>query len=87
MKQNFVKIFTTHLANNLKDAGYFIPVSIKSFKKFFLKPVRNDVYDFLSSKVDSFLNHQWYEMTLDLTESRIYNPPASETTKTKPKNL
>ena len=26
-------------------------------------------------------------MTLDLNESRIYNPPASKTTKTKPKNL
>ena len=26
-------------------------------------------------------------MTLDLLESRIYNPPASKTTKTKPKNL
>ena len=32
-------------------------------------------------------NQQWYEMTLDLIESRIYNPPASKTTKTKPKNL
>ena len=27
------------------------------------------------------------EITLDLIESRIYNPPASKTTKTKPKNL
>ena len=26
-------------------------------------------------------------MTLDLIESRIYNPPVSKTTKTKPKNL
>ena len=26
-------------------------------------------------------------MTLDLTETRIYNPPTSETTKTKSKNL
>ena len=26
-------------------------------------------------------------MTLDLIESRIYNPPASKTTKTKPKHL
>ena len=26
-------------------------------------------------------------MTLDLIESIIYNPPASKTTKTKPKNL
>ena len=26
-------------------------------------------------------------MTLDLIESRIYNPPAPKTTKTKPKNL
>ena len=26
-------------------------------------------------------------MTMDLLESRIYNPPASKTTKTKPKNL
>ena len=43
----------------------------------------NDVYDFLSSKADSFRNQQWYEMTLDLIESRIYNPPASKTTKTK----
>ena len=29
-KQNFVKIVTTHLDHNLKDAGYFIRVSIKS---------------------------------------------------------
>ena len=40
-----------------------------------------------SSKADSFPNQQWYEMTLDLIESRIYNPPASKTTKTKPKKL
>ena len=72
---------------NLKDAGYFIRVSIKSFKKTFLKHVCNDVHDFLSSKADSFPNQQWYEMTLDLIESSIYNPPASKTTKTKPKTL
>ena len=82
LKQNFVKIFTTHLDHNLKDTGYFIRVSIKSFKKSFLKHVCN-VYDFLSSKADSFSNQQWYEMTLDLIESRIYNPPASKTNKTK----
>ena len=73
LKQNFVKIITTHLDLNLKDVRYFIPVSIKSFKKSFLKHVCNDVYDFLSSKTDSFPNQQLYEMTSDLTESRIYN--------------
>ena len=52
-----------------------------------MKYVRNDVYDFLSSKTNSFSNQQWYEMTLDLIESRIYNPPGSNTTKTKAKNL
>ena len=62
-----------------------IRVSIKSFKKSFLKHICNDVYDFLSSKADSFPNQQWYEMTLDLIESRLYNPPAPKTTKTKPK--
>ena len=87
LKQNFVIILITHLDHNLKDAGYFIRVSIKSFKKSFLKHIRNNVYDFLSNKVDSFPNQQWYEMILDLIESRIYNPPASKTTKTKPKNL
>ena len=83
----FVKILTTHLDHNLKDAGCFIRVSIKSFKRTFLKHVCNDVYDFLISKVDSFPNHQWFEMTLDIIESRMYNPPASKTTKTEPKNL
>ena len=34
MKQNFVKIITIHLDYNLKDAGYFIGVSIKSFTVF-----------------------------------------------------
>ena len=87
MKQNFVKILTTHLDNNLKDAGYFVRVFIKSFQKSFLKHICNDVYDFLSTKEDSFSNQQWYEMTFDLIESRIYNPPSSKTTKTKPKNL
>ena len=86
MKQNFVKNLTTHLDKNLEDAGYFIRVTIKSFKKSFLKNVCN-VYDFLSSKADSFLNQQCYEMTLDLIESRINNPPVSKTTKTKPKHL
>ena len=37
LKQNFVKILTTHVDHNLKDAGYFIRFSIKSFKKSFLK--------------------------------------------------
>ena len=35
---------------NLKDAGYFIRVSIRSFKKSFLKQVCNDVYDSLIAK-------------------------------------
>ena len=87
LKQHFVKILTTHLDNNLKDAGYDIRVFIKSFKKSFLKHKCNDVYDFPSSKADSLPNQQWYEMILDLIESRIYNPPASKTPKTKPKNL
>ena len=87
LKQNFVKILTTHLDHNLKDAGCLIRVCIKSFKKFFLKHIYNDVYNFLNSKADSFLNQQWYEMTVHLIESRIYNPPVSKTTKTKPKNL
>ena len=87
LNQNFVKIFTKHLDHNLKDAGYFIRVSIKPFKKFFLKYVCNDVYDFLCSKADSFPNQQWYKMTLDLIESRIYNRAASKTTRTKSKNL
>ena len=52
-----------------------------------MKHVCNDVYDFLSSKAGSFPNQQWYEITLDLIESRIYNPPTSKTTKSKPKNL
>ena len=34
MKQNFVKIITIYLDYNLKDAGYFIGVSIKSFTVF-----------------------------------------------------
>ena len=87
LKQNFVKILTTHLDHNLKDAGSFIRIPIKFFKKSFLKHVCNDVYDFLSSKADSFPNQQWYEMTLDLIESRIYNPPVSKTAKTKPKKI
>ena len=57
-----MKILTTHLDQNLKDAAYFIQAYIKYFKKFFLKHVCNDVYDFLSSKADSFPNQQWYEM-------------------------
>ena len=59
LKQNFVKILTTHLDHNLKDASYFVRVFSKSFKKSFLKQVCNDVYDFLSSKANSFPNQQW----------------------------
>ena len=57
---------------------------MKSFKKSFLKHAGNDVYDFLSNKSDSFPNQQRYKMTLDLIESRIYDLPASKTTKIKP---
>ena len=57
-KQNFAKILTTYLDHNLKAAGYFICVSIKSFKKPLLKHVWNDVYYFLSSKADSIPNQQ-----------------------------
>ena len=86
LKQNFVKILTTHLDPNLKDAGCLIRVFIESFKKF-LKHVCNDVYNFISRNVDLFPNQQRYEMTLDLIESRIYNSPASKASKTKPSNL
>ena len=34
LKTNFLKILTTHLDLNLKDASYFIRISIKSFKVF-----------------------------------------------------
>ena len=37
LKNNFIKILQTHLDVNIKDAGYFIRVSIKSFKKSTLK--------------------------------------------------
>ena len=87
LKQNFVKILTIHLDHNVKDAGYFIRVTMKYFKKSFLKHLCNDGYDFLSSKADSCPNQQWYEMTLDLIESRIYDPPVSKATKTKPKKV
>ena len=50
LKQNFVKILTTHLDHNFKNAGYFIRGSIKSFKQSFLKHEYNDTYDFLSNK-------------------------------------
>ena len=33
---------------------------------------------FLVAKADSFPNQQWYEMTLDLIESRLYNPPSTK---------
>ena len=56
LQQNFVKILTTHLEHNLKDVGFFIHVPIKCFKNSFLKHVRNNVYDFLSSKADSAPN-------------------------------
>ena len=87
LKQNFVKILTIHLDHNLKDAGYFIRVTMKYLKKSFLKHACNDGCDFLSSKADSCPNQQWYEMTLDLIESRIYDPPVSKATKTKPKKV
>ena len=87
LKQNFVKVLATHFDHNLKNAGYFIHVSIKSFRKSSLKHIGNDVYNFLSRKANSFPNQQWHEIILDLIESRIYNPPASKATKTKPKNL
>ena len=58
-----------------------------SNKKSLLKHACNDVHDFLTSKADSFPNQKWYKMTLDLIESRIYNPPVPKTTKTKPKDL
>ena len=79
MKQNLVKILTTHLDHTSKDTGYFICVPIKYFKKSFLKHVCKDVSNFLSSKTDSFPNQKWCEMTSDLSEPRIYNPPASKT--------
>ena len=49
LKQFFFKIISTLLDHNLKDAGYFIRVSIISFKKFFLKYVYN-VYNFLNTQ-------------------------------------
>ena len=80
LKQNFVNILIKHLDHNLlkERCWLFICVYIKSFKKSFLKHTCNDVYDVLSSRVDSFSSQQWYEMTLDLIESRIYNLPVSK---------
>ena len=54
LKQDFVIILTFFIDHNLKNAAYFICVSIKSF----LKHICNDVYDILSSKADSFPNQQ-----------------------------
>ena len=71
LKQDFIKILTSHLNHNLRDAYYFIHVSIKSFKKPFLNYVCNDAHDFLRSKAYRFPNQKWYEMTLDLIRSGI----------------
>ena len=71
----------------MKDAGYFIRVSIKSFKKSALKHISSDIYDFISNKPDNFPNEQWYDMALDLIEARIYDPTSSKITKQTPKNI
>ena len=86
LKPIFLKILTTHINHNLKD-GCFFCISIKSPQNSFLKHVLNDVYDFFSRKRDLFPRKEWYEMTLDLFEWRIYNPPASKIIKAKPRNL
>ena len=41
----------------------------------------------LVSKADSFCNQQWYEMTLGVIESRIYDPIASKNAKSKLEKL
>ena len=69
LKQNFVKILTANFDHNLKNACYFIRVSMKSFKMSFLKHAFIDVYYFLSGKAYSFPKRKWYEMILDLIES------------------
>ena len=87
LKENFLKILQTHLDVNIKDAGFFIRVSIKSFKKSALKFISTNIYDFVSNKPNDFPNHQWYNMALDLIESRIYKPFSSGKTKTIPKHM
>ena len=52
-----------------------------------MKYVCNDVYDFLSSEADFSSNQHWYETAFDPIKSRIYNPPVSKNSKTKPKKL
>ena len=44
LKQNFVKILVPHLDHNIYDAGHWICVSIKSFKKSFLKHVTKQIH-------------------------------------------
>ena len=87
LKNNFLKILQTHLDVNIKDAGYFIRVSIKSFKKSALKLISTNLFDFISAKPKDFPNHQWYDMTLDLIESRIYKPVSFNKTKIVPKHM
>ena len=60
LKQNFVKILTTHLDHNSKDAGYFIRVSIRSFKKSFLKHICNDDCNWTQTH-----NHLVYKRTVN----------------------
>ena len=87
LKSNFLKILQTHFDADLKNAGYFIRVSIKSFKKSALKFISSNIYDFIGTKTNNFPNQQWYYMALDLIELRIYRPPISNKTKRIPKNI
>ena len=81
-KKILLKSLIHFLIKILKDAGYFIPVSIKSFTNLLYQNVCDHIYVFLSSKTYLFPNQQWYEMTLTLIESRIYNPSTSKAIKT-----
>ena len=87
LKNNFLKILQTHLDVNIKDAGYFIRVSIKSFKKSELKFIATNIYDYVSNKPQNFPNQQWYDMALDLIESRIYKPVSCVKPKKVPKYM
>ena len=51
LKQNFIKVLTTHFNHNLKDAGYFIRVSIKSSKRSFLKHVMMFIISLVAKQI------------------------------------
>ena len=82
--KQFITNLNNYLKDDLPDALNYIRVSLASIKNH-LKQIADHINDFLNDQSSQFFYNQWYLMTLDVIETKLFKEPKEVIKKSIPK--